>query len=63
MLYLFDENVLITASNMYYPLEAVPEFWEWIDYHAGNERIKLPVEILGRRPRGPDAASPAVHAF
>ena len=26
MLYLFDANVLITASHMYYPLEAVPEF-------------------------------------
>ena len=46
MLYLFDANVLITASNMYYPLDAVPEFWEWIDHHAINGRIKLPVEIL-----------------
>ena len=27
MLYLFDANVLITASNMYYPLDAVPEFF------------------------------------
>ena len=46
MLHLFDANVLITASNMYYPLDGVPEFWDWIDYHATNGRIKLPVEIL-----------------
>jgi hypothetical protein len=45
VLYLFDANVLVTASNMYYELEAVPEFWEWIDYHAINGRIKLPVEV------------------
>ncbi len=46
MLHLFDANVLITASNMYYPLDAVPEFWEWIDHQATNGRIKLPVEVL-----------------
>ena len=46
MLHLFDANVLITASNMYYPLDGVPEFWEWIDHQATNGRIKLPVEIL-----------------
>jgi len=43
---LFDANVLIAASNMYYPLDGVPEFWEWIDHQATNGRIKLPVEVL-----------------
>ena len=46
MLHLLDANVLITASNMYYPLDVVPEFWEWIDHHATNGRIKLPDEVL-----------------
>lgn len=46
MLHLFDANVLIAASNMYYPLDGVPEFWEWIDHQASSGRIKLPVEIL-----------------
>lgn len=46
VLHLFDANVLITASNMYYPLDGVPEFWEWIDHQATNGRIKLPVEVL-----------------
>jgi len=46
MLHLLDANVLITASNMYYPLDVVPEFWEWIDHHATNGRNKLPDEVL-----------------
>lgn len=46
MLYLFDANVLITASDKYYPTDGVPEFWEWIEHEAMNGRIKLPVEVL-----------------
>jgi hypothetical protein len=45
-LHLFDANVLITASNTYYPLDGVLEFWEWIDHQAMIGRIKLPVEVL-----------------
>jgi hypothetical protein len=44
--FLFDANVLITASNLYYPLDQIPEFWEWIDYQATNGHIKLPFEII-----------------
>lgn len=46
VLHLFDANVLITASNMYYPLDGVPEFWEWIDHQATNGHVKVPVEVL-----------------
>ena len=46
MLHLFDANVLITASNTYYPIDQIPEFWDWVDHQATNGRIKLPVEIL-----------------
>ncbi len=46
MLHLFDANVLINASNSYYPPDAVPEFWEWISHQATNGFIKLPIEIL-----------------
>ena len=46
MLHLLDANVLITASNTYYPLEQVPEFWSWIVYQATIGNIKLPLEIL-----------------
>jgi hypothetical protein len=44
--FLFDANVLITASNLYYPLDQIPEFWEWIDYQATNGHVKLPFEII-----------------
>ena len=46
MLHLFDANVLITASNTYYPLEQVPEFWSWIVHQGTIGNIKLPQEIL-----------------
>jgi uncharacterized protein DUF4411 len=46
VLYLFDANVLITASNLYYPFDQIPEFWDWIYYQAMNGLVKLPVEIL-----------------
>ena len=45
-MHLFDANVLITASNTYYSIDQIPEFWGWIDHQAANDRIKLPVEIL-----------------
>ena len=46
MLYLFDANVLITANNSYDPLDAVPEFWEWLAHQASEGFVKLPAEIL-----------------
>ncbi len=46
MLHLFDANVLINASNMYYPLDSVTEFWECVSHQAINGCIQLPVEIL-----------------
>ncbi len=30
MLYLLDANVLIDADRDYYPIDRVPEFWDWI---------------------------------
>lgn len=46
MLYLLDANVLITASNLYYPLNAVPEFWDWILHVAESGKVKIPVECF-----------------
>lgn len=46
MLHLFDANVLITASNTYYPIDQIPEFWGWIEYQAKIGNIKLPIEII-----------------
>jgi hypothetical protein len=46
MLYLLDANVLITANGSYYPLDQIPEFWDWIHYQATSDRIKIPREIM-----------------
>jgi hypothetical protein len=46
MLYLIDANVLITAHNLYYPVDAVPEFWSWLAHQAEQGAIKMPLEIF-----------------
>ena len=46
MAYLLDAKVLITAQNLYYPVDEVPEFWDWL-VHMGNAgEIKMPIETL-----------------
>lgn len=45
-LYLIDANIIIHAHSFYYPLNRVPEFWEWLLFHAKNNNIKLPIEII-----------------
>lgn len=46
MLYLLDANILITAHNTYYPIDRVPEFWEWLTYLGGGDILKIPIEII-----------------
>jgi hypothetical protein len=46
VLYLFDANVLITASNTYYQIDQIPEFWEWLQFQGQAGNIKLPLEIM-----------------
>lgn len=53
MLYLLDANVLITAKDSYYPLDTVPEFWEWLEHMALQGRVKIPVEIFEEIREGP----------
>ena len=45
MLFLLDANVLIDANRDYYPVERVPEFWEWLVEMGRIGTIKVPVEI------------------
>lgn len=54
MLYLLDASMLITANKSYYPVDSVPEFWEWLLYMAGQGRIKIPLEIFEEIKDGPD---------
>ena len=45
MLYLIDANVLITANNTYYPIERIPQYWEWLKRNGDLGKIKFPQEI------------------
>ena len=45
MLYLLDANVLIDADRDYYPLERVPEFWDWLVDGGVKGRVKIPLEM------------------
>ena len=45
MLYLLDANVPIDANRDYYPIERVPEFWEWLVEMGELGRVKIPIEI------------------
>lgn len=53
-MYLLDANVLITAKNQYYPLQRVPEFWDWISYMGEVGAIKMPLEIAEEITGGSD---------
>ena len=44
MLYLLDANVLIDADRDYYPIDRVPEFWDWLLDNANTGRLKVPLE-------------------
>lgn len=46
MVYILDANVLITAHQLYYPIDAVPEFWDWLVYQAELGNVKMPVETF-----------------
>ena len=45
MLYLIDANVLICANNDYYPIDYVPQFWQWLEGQARAGSVKIPLEI------------------
>jgi hypothetical protein len=44
MLHLLDANVLITAHSLYYPVDVVPQFWEWLAQVGQQGLIKMPQE-------------------
>ncbi|MEX2530780.1 MAG: DUF4411 family protein [Gemmatimonadota bacterium] len=57
MLYLLDANVLIDANRDYYPLERIPEFWEWLQYHGQRGTVSVPPEIFDELEAKKDALS------
>lgn len=55
MLYLIDANTLIRADADYYPIDRVPQFWEWLHQRAVAGDIKMPFEIFYEVYRGTGA--------
>lgn len=45
MLYLLDTNVLIDAHHKFYPIDRIPEFWNWLLIYAQQQQVKIPHEI------------------
>ena len=54
MIYLLDANVLIDASRDYYPIDRVPEFWDWILGLASAGTLKVPREVYEEVSAGND---------
>lgn len=57
MLYLLDASLLITANNTYYPVDSVSEYWDWLQHHAEQDNLKMPLEILEEVKDGPDGTN------
>jgi hypothetical protein len=53
VIYLLDASVLITAHNNYYPVDRVPEFWDWLHHNAEAGAIKMPIETYEEIKDGP----------
>ena len=54
MLYLLDASLLITANSSYYPVDSVPEYWDWLLHQASEGRVKVPREIFEEITDGPN---------
>ncbi len=57
MLYLLDADVPIDAIRYYYPMDRVPQVWEWLIALAQSGQIKIPREICEEVSEGTDAVS------
>lgn len=44
-MYLLDANVFIFAKRDYYPLDRVPEYWDWLLHHGEQGNLKIPLHI------------------
>ena len=54
MIFLLDANVLIDANRDYYPIERIPEFWEWLIFKGESGDIKIPIEVYEELKDGND---------
>lgn len=54
MLYLIDANTLIRANADYYPIDRIPQFWDWLIDCGNAGRVKIPNEIADEVTSGRD---------
>ena len=54
MLYLIDADVLIRAHHDHYPIDRVPQFWQWLISEGTNGYAKVPFEIYEEISNGND---------
>ncbi len=59
MLYLLDTNVLIDAKNRYYPIERIPQFWNWIVQQSIEGNVKVPRQVIDEILDPEDEEAPA----
>ena len=57
MLYLLDADVPIDANQYYYPVDRVPQFWDWLLALGQGGQVKIPQEIYDEVTAGNDAAA------
>jgi len=43
--FLLDANVLICCFHDYYPIDRVPEYWEWLAFQGEVGVVKIPAAI------------------
>ncbi len=55
MLHLLDANILVDADRYYYPIDRVPEFWDWLLDLGNRGLVKIPQEIYDEVTVGNDA--------
>lgn len=44
-MHLLDANVLIRADADFYPLDRIPQFWDWLIEKGDDGDVKIPSEI------------------
>ncbi|MBR0747363.1 DUF4411 family protein [Bradyrhizobium japonicum] len=54
MLHLLDASTLITANREYYPLDRIPEFWDWLLHQGAQGQLKIPLEMVEEIREGTD---------
>lgn len=60
---MLDASVLITAHSHYYPIDAVPEYWEWLVHTGHQGQVKMPFEIYEEVKEGPDGEKDLLFAW